>query len=108
MRIIVLAALFLAAPAHAEGELYLDVGVGHMWGSTVVEQTTGKAWGDPAGASQPAAHFQDASGPHAAVEAGYKFGQTSVFVSHVSSISSGRDKGVNVVGVKHRFSVRVP
>ena len=83
-------------------ELYADVGLGHMAGSALVESAAKVGPESPPGRT-----FEVARGPHATVEVGYTIGRTSVFASHASSLATGRDEGVNFVGVKHRFSVKV-
>lgn len=76
-----------------------------MWGSTLAGVRAKTLPDDPGGSSAQQIVPVEADGPHAVIEAGYRFGQTVVFVSHASSVSSGRDAGMNFIGVKHRFSV---
>lgn len=104
MRFVVLAALLFAVPAHAESELYLDAGLGYMWGPpTMVEGRRPASWDD-----HGERKLTSPDGLYALVEAGYRMGDISLFASHASSLSTGRDTGVNFVGVKYELSVRAP
>ena len=100
--------LLLAAQPVCAAEFYADVGLGHMWGSTLELETPAKALQEPAAPPPERGGPKESAGPHATAEIGYAFGGASIFVLHASSVASGRDKGVNVVGVKYRFSVKVP
>lgn len=83
---------------------YLEIGLGH-------------AQGIPVDAGPPAKQYESSpterggvGGPFAIVEAGYGLatwrGETSVSAMHISSVASGRDAGVNFIGVTHRFGGR--
>lgn len=102
--------LLLAAQPASAAELYADIGLGKMWGAALELGPSAKVApptpGDPS--SEPAQGIKESDSPHAAVEVGYSFGSASVFVLHASSLASSRDMGVNFVGVKYRFSMKVP
>lgn len=99
MKTCALLILFMAMPVQAS-ELYADVGIGHLWGSALAVPQ------EPVPPGVPPIYAP--SGPHAVVEVGYDFGRLSLFVMHTSSLSSGRDSGLNLAGAKYRFSVKLP
>lgn len=96
---LLLTAMAYASQAGAESELYLEVGAGRMWGAQKLERPV--EWGMPP-------DTWSAPPPHATVEAGYSIGRTTIYVMHASSLASGDDRGIEVVGVKHRFVMRLP
>ncbi len=86
-------ALLVAMPAHAGP--YLELGIGSIPGGSV------EVIARPSLSSRGA--VKDYQGPFGSVEMGWRFGKTEVFVFHVSSMASEKDKGTNFIGVKHRF-----
>ena len=99
MRTYAMLLLLAVQPASAENELYLDIGLGRMWGLAQFERPT---------APNTAPSIEEIPSPHAAVEIGYSMGNATIFAMHTSSVTSGDDRGLEVVGVKYRFSVKVP
>lgn len=98
-----LALLLVSTAACAESGLYLGVGAGAADGMQQVSPYPAPASAE--GGAQPT------GGPFGLLEIGYGFssplGETSVSAFHLSSMATGRDKGINFLGVTHRFHLKV-
>lgn len=105
MRVLATIALAFSSAAHAGGP-YLELG---LWQPTESDQVVGaeKAKVAAQQPGTPVPGWQPVAGPYGSIEVGYtvdtRIGTFAVAGFHLSSVSTNKDRGANLLGVTYRW-----